>query len=284
MHPPALVLVGRVMVTAVALLLPAEAGRAEPIKVYPANPHYFMRDGRPFVLVTSDHHYGAVIDADFDYARFLDFLAATGMNLTRIYPGGMFEPPNKFVVGNPLGPLAGRHILPWLRSTEVGAHATLAEPGKPSLKFDLDRWNPDYFARLKAFVHRARQKGLVVEVAFFNGMYADCWPLMPLYHANNTQGVGRYEPEECGLFTTCSPRNQDVLRYQRAYVATPGSYRDAFTLKAIPAARYRLEWVDPVSGAIKESKRLDWQGGDLRVTTPAYSLDVALRMHAAPAR
>jgi hypothetical protein len=178
-----------------------------------------MRDGKPFVLVTSDHHYGAVIDADFDYARFLDSLAASGMNLTRIYPGGMFEPPDKFIAGNPLGPRPGRQILPWARSSVPGAHPLLAEPGKPSRKFDLDQWNPEYFSRLKAFVEKAGSLGVVVEVAFFNGMYADCWPLMPLYHRNNVQAVGRYEAEDCGRFTTSDARNHDVLKYQRAYVA-----------------------------------------------------------------
>jgi hypothetical protein len=42
---------------------------------------------------------------------------------------------------------------------------------------------------------------------------------MPLYHANNVQGIGTYGPAECGLFTTNDPRNQDVVRYQKAYVA-----------------------------------------------------------------
>jgi hypothetical protein len=201
------------------LLLLAGIGTAEPIRVSSANPRYFARDGKPLVLVTSDHHYGAVIDADFDFAAYLDYLSAAGMNLTRIYPGGMFETTDKYVAGNPLGPRPGRQILPWARSATTGAHAALAEPGRPSYKFDLDRWNPDYFARLRAFVEHAGRKGIVVEVAFFNGMYADCWPLMPLYHANNIQGVGRYEADECGLFTTKRPRNADVLRYQRAYVA-----------------------------------------------------------------
>jgi len=343
----------------------------------------------------------------------------------------------------------------------------------------------------------------VVEVAFFNGMYADCWPLMPFYHANNIQGVGSYEAAECGLFTTCNSRNQDVLRYQRAYVAkiaaelnsydnviydlcdeptlqgrpdgsiltlperdvipwlqalkdaflaaeaslprkhvlgqtvqsmspdlsveswcdwlpteyvraagraleknyaarkpivnvesdyfgcglvkpygvedvrlegwwfllgggagvinlngefhhgqesggadtrerivpqrkilkgfvesldlrsvarfdgvaeipagafasalatlgeqyavylfhakddgkwgahfvaTPGTYRDTLVLKVVPAGRYRLQWIDPATGAVRESRRLRWAGGDLRLTTPAYSVDVALRL------
>jgi len=204
---------------ATVLLLLAGTARAEPIRVWPANPHYFARHGKPVVLATSDHHYGAVIDADFDFARYLEFLSASGLNLTRIYPGAMFEAPDKYVAGNPLGPRPGRQILPWARSDATGAHSTLAEPGQPSRKLDLDRWSPDYFARLKAFVELAERKDIVVEVAFFNGMYADSWPLMPLYHGNNVQAVGRYEAEECGLFTTRNPRNEDVIRYQRAYVA-----------------------------------------------------------------
>jgi len=193
--------------------------RAEPVRVFPANPHYFAREGRPIVLVTSDHHYGAVIDADFDFDRYLDALAAGGMNLTRIYPGGMFEVEDKYVPGNPLGPRPGRQVLPWARSTVPGAHPALAAPGQPAYKLDLDRWSPEYFSRLRTFVERAGRRGIAVEVAFFNGMYADSWPLMAFHHRNNVQGVGRYEADECGLFTTRDPRNEDVLRYQKAYVA-----------------------------------------------------------------
>lgn len=201
------------------LLVMAIGGRAQPVKILPSNPHFFLYKGKPLVLITSDHHYGAVIDRDFDFARYLEFLARHGMNLTRIYPGGMFEPPDKYLPGNPLGPRPGRQILPWARSDQTGAHPALAEPGKPSYKFDLDRWNPDYFARLKAFVELAWRNDIIVEVAFFNGMYADCWPLMPMYHGNNIQNVGRYESDECGLFTAADPRNEDVIRYQKAYVA-----------------------------------------------------------------
>jgi hypothetical protein len=68
------------------------------------------------------------------------------------------------------------------------------------------------------------------------------------------------------------------------FVGVPGSYRDTFTLNAVPAGRYRLEWIDPMGGKLKESKRLNWRGGDLRVTTPTYALDVALRMRATSAR
>lgn len=217
-----------IQAAAAVLLVMALAARAEPVKVWPANPHYFCYKGKPLVLITSDHHYGAVIDRDFDFARYLGYLASQGMNLTRIYPGGMFEAPDKYLPGNPLGPRPGRQILPWARSSQVGAHPALGEPGRPSLKFDLDRWNPAYFDRLKAFVELANKKGIIVEVAFFNGMYADCWPLMPLYHGNNIQNVGQYEAEECGLFTTADRRNKDVLQYQKAYVAKITTELNAF--------------------------------------------------------
>jgi hypothetical protein len=209
----------RLPLFAVTLLSLAALAGAEPVEVWSANPHYFARDGRPIVLVTSDHHYGAVIDADFDFARFLDALGEGGMNLTRIYPGGMFEVEDKYVAGNPLGPRPGRQVLPWARSTVAGANPALAVPGQEAFKLDLDRWAPEYFRRLRAFVEHAARRDIVVEVAFFNGMYADSWPLMALYHGNNVQGVGRYEAEECGLFTTAEARNADVLRYQKAYVA-----------------------------------------------------------------
>jgi len=213
---------------ALAVLAAASAAAADPVAVWSRNPRYFARDGRPLVLVTTDHHYGAVVDLDFDFVRFLDALAAQGLNLTRIYPGAMFEAPDKYVPGNPLGPRPGRQILPWARSSVPGAHSLLAAPGGVSFRFDLDRWNPAYFERLRAFVGHAQRRGIVVEVAFFNGMYADSWPLMAFHHRNNVQGVGRYEAAECGLFTTRDPRNEGVLGYQQAYVAKIARELNAF--------------------------------------------------------
>ncbi len=202
----------------VPFLMLAISCKNGPVQVYPANPHYFSYKGHPIVLITSDHHYGAVIDQDFDFAEYLKFLADNDMNLTRIYPGGMFEPPDKYLKGNPLGPRPGRQLLPWALSEQAGANPSLAEPGKPSYKYDLDTWNPQYFDRLKAFVELARKYDIIVEIPFFNGMYADCWPLMAMYHGNNIQNVGQFEAEDCGLFTTMDDRNKPVMKYQKAYI------------------------------------------------------------------
>ncbi len=211
--------VGSVLAAALLLLAMSPPAWAEPTTVCPSNPHYFQYQGKPILLITSDQHYGAVIDRDFDYAKFLNYLADNGMNLTRIYPGGYFEAPDEFIADNPLGPHPGRQILPWARSTEPGAHPDLAEPGQPSYKFDLDKWNPEYFARLKAYVELARQKDIIVEIAFFNAMYEVSWPLMPLFHRNNLNNVGHYEGKDFWLFTTAGPRNADVMERQEAYIA-----------------------------------------------------------------
>jgi hypothetical protein len=66
------------------------------------------------------------------------------------------------------------------------------------------------------------------------------------------------------------------------FVASPGSYRDGFTLRGVPAGRYGFEWVEPSSGRVVASFPLVWTGGNLAVKTPPYSLDVALRVRRAP--
>jgi hypothetical protein len=73
---------------------------------------------------------------------------------------------------------------------------------------------------------------------------------------------------------------RDDGKWGAHFVATAGTYRDTVTLKAVPSGSYRLEWVDPVSGGVRASETLRWGGGDLALTTPSYSIDVALRMRA----
>jgi len=64
----------------------------EPIRLHPSNPHYYLLNGKPTVLITSAEHYGAVVNSDFDYVVYLDALKTYGFNYTRIYAGAMFEP------------------------------------------------------------------------------------------------------------------------------------------------------------------------------------------------
>jgi hypothetical protein len=173
---------------------------------HPENPNIFLFRGEPTLLITSAEHYGAVINLDFEYFSYLEVLANHHLNYTRIYAGAYLEPEHYFVRDNPLGPAAGRQCLPWARSDQ---------PGFPlgGNKFNLERWNSTYFARLKDFTAQAGLRDIVVEVCFFNAMYPDTWTSMPLYFENNIQGAGRCE---CKDFQTLA--DSQLVYYQDEYV------------------------------------------------------------------
>ena len=174
---------------AVALSSPAaptaQTAAARPIALHPDNPHYFLWRGRPAILITSAEHYGAVINLDFDYRKYLDTLAAEGMNYTRVFSGAYVEPQGAFKIErNTLAPAPGRFIAPWPRSSQ---------PGYPNggNRFDLSRWDDAYFTRLKDFVASAASRNIVVELSLFCPMYEDVqWTLSPMNRANNVNGVG----------------------------------------------------------------------------------------------
>jgi hypothetical protein len=178
-----------------ALLLtlapPAAAQTARPLALHPDNPHYFLFRGRPAVLLTSGEHYGAVLNRDFDYVRYLDELQARRFNLTRLFSGTYREPPGAFkIVDNTLAPAPGRYLSPWARSDQPGA----LDGGN---KFDLTRWDDAYFRRLKDFVAQAGKRGVVVEVVLFCAFYEDAmWHLSPMHADNNVNGVGKVGHKE----------------------------------------------------------------------------------------
>jgi hypothetical protein len=175
------------------LLLPAAGSAATPIRIHPEHPHLFEWRGRTTVLVGSTEHYGAVLNLDFDYRTYLDTIHAAGLNLTRIVPGTTLESTTTEVWRghdqNPLAPRPGRYLAPWVRSATPGA-------GDGGNKFDLDRWDDKFFARLRDFVHRAGERGIVVEVTLLYVLYGEGpadgnWVLHPLNARNNINGIGR---------------------------------------------------------------------------------------------
>lgn len=144
---------------------------AQPIRVHPANPHYLEWRGRPFIVVSSGEHYGAVINLDFDWRKYLETLERDGMNYTRLFAGSYREVPGDFgIERNTLAP--ARFLAPW--------------PEKDG-KFNLEEWNPAYFERLRAFAGEAEKRGVAVEVTLFCSTYSGRqWSVSPFHPANNT--------------------------------------------------------------------------------------------------
>lgn len=161
-----------------ALAIAAAAVQAQPIALHPDNPRYFLFRGKPAILVTSGEHYGAVLNAKFDYERYLNRLYRDGLNHTRIFTGIYREVPGSFnIAANTLAPEQDQWLTPFLRL--------------PDGKYDLSQWNPAYWARLKAFMTEAARFGIVVEVCLTTTHYNDThWKLTPWHEANNVNGVG----------------------------------------------------------------------------------------------
>lgn len=156
---------------------------AEPIRLHPDNPRYFLWRGKPMVLITSGEHYGAVLNLDFDAVAYLDTLAADGLNHTRVFSGTYREVASSFgITDNTLAPPPERFCCPW---KPIGG------------KFDLTQFNEAYFARLKDFMAQARERGIVVEYNFFCPFYDEMlWQVNPMNAANNVNGIGRCKREE----------------------------------------------------------------------------------------
>src|SRR5262245_52242853 len=150
---------------------------AQPIRLHPENPHYFLFASQPAVLITSGEHYGAVLNRDFDYKRYLATLRADHLNLTRTFSGSYREVAGNFAIAsNTLAPAPGKFVAPWLQRAG---------------KFDLTKWDDAYFARLKDFVAYAGQSGVVVELVLFCPLYEDSmWSVSPMNVRNNVNGIG----------------------------------------------------------------------------------------------
>jgi hypothetical protein len=171
--------------------LPAGAQENKPLALHPDNPHYFLFRGKPAVLVGSTEHYGAVLNLDFDYVPYLDELAAHGLNQTRTFSGTYHEVFGSFgITENTLAPKPERYAAPWARSGQGGA-------GDGQNKWDLSRFDDEYFARLKDFVGQAARRGVVVEYVLFCTHYWDSkankspmWEVSPMNPKNTVTDLG----------------------------------------------------------------------------------------------
>jgi hypothetical protein len=167
------------------MFLVAASTPAAPLRLHPDNPHYFLYHGKPMVIITSGEHYGAVLNRDFNYRRYLETLAHDRLNGARLWSGAYCEPTTAFnIANNTLAPAAGHYLTPWARSTHPG----YANGGN---KFDLSKWDPVYFERLKNFMSEASKRGIIVELNLFCPFYEEgMWSLSPMNAANNVNGCG----------------------------------------------------------------------------------------------
>lgn len=178
-----------------------------PIRLHPENPHYFIYKGKPIVLVTSAEHYGALLNQDFDYLKYLEQLSADGMNYTRIFTGTYFEIPGESfgIRFNTLAPEKNRVITPW---------AIVVDDLSGTVKYDLSTWNEAYFNRLRDLMAVAETHQIIVEVTLFSSIYREeHWDISPQNPKNNiniSHEVTRLEAQTLN--------NGTLLQYQEQFV------------------------------------------------------------------
>jgi hypothetical protein len=180
-----------------------------PISLHPQNPHYFLFHDRALALIGSGEHYGAVLNGDFDYGKYLATVQAEGMNYTRLFGGSYVEVPAKSfgILRNDLAPATGRFVAPWARSGTAG----YAGGGN---KFDLENWNAEYFTRLRGFLAEAERRGIVVEITLFSSQYAEAqWAMSPFNRANNVNQTDAIDWKKVNTL-----ENGNVLAHQERYV------------------------------------------------------------------
>jgi hypothetical protein len=176
-----------------------------PISIHPENPKYFLFRGKPLVLIAASEHYGSVVNRRFDFERYLAEAADKKQTMTRTFLLYR-ELQSARNPCSPVKPESPDFVAPWPR-TGPGK----AMDGEP--KYDLDRWNPEYFSRLHRFLSLASSLGIAVELTVFSNTYSnDVWALNPLRDRNNLQGIGSVEwPEYISL------RDQKLVERQSAY-------------------------------------------------------------------
>jgi hypothetical protein len=166
---------------------------SQPISLHPENPHYFLYNGKPTILVTSGEYCGSVINPDFNFNLYLETIHKQGFNHTRIFMGDYAEAKEAFyIIRNSLAPENRMFLTPWARSGQTGF-----ELGEN--KFNLNKWNPDYLNRLNRFMKKASDLGIVVEnVLFFEVMSWEDMPMNPKNNINQTTTIKT--PDYMNLF------------------------------------------------------------------------------------
>jgi len=181
---------------------------AEPIRLHPKNPHYFLFRGKAIALITSAEHYGAVMNADFDYRRYLAALQSAGLNYTRLFGGSYREVPGRSfgIQRNVLAPAPGRYLAPWARSDTAGYEAG-------GNKFDLDRWDSRFFERFRDFLSEASNRSIIVEVTLFSSHYQEMqWKVSPFNSGNNINQTDAIDWKKLNTLD-----NGNLLAHQERY-------------------------------------------------------------------
>jgi len=188
-----------------------------PLRVHPDNPRYFT-DGSGKAVYLAGHQWFNDLQHNawnsavrVDWAHYLDFMEQRKLNYLR-----------SWIVWSVGDPTAG-HPTPLMPFKRTGPGNAL--DGKP--RFDLHKFNPAFFERLRAQIGAAEKRGIYVSVMLFevygfmdrDGTYPkSLWAGNVFHGPNNTNGIDTDENQDGHGLEFFFTSDQQVRDIQRAYV------------------------------------------------------------------
>lgn len=192
-----------------------------PLRISEKNPRYFTDNHGKAVYLTGSHTWNNLVDMNsptltekFDFAAYLEWMKRYNHNFIRLWAWELLNWETKSV-GETESQKLKIESLPWQRSGPG-----LALDGQ--LKFDLDSFDPDYFARLEERIKLANKSGIYVSVMLFEGwgmqFSPDAFNNHPFHPHNNINGInGDANGDGSGL-EIHTLTDKKVTAIQQAYV------------------------------------------------------------------
>ncbi|MGD9494850.1 MAG: DUF6298 domain-containing protein [Armatimonadota bacterium] len=231
---------------------------AGPLRVSADNPRYFADADGKVVFLTGSHTWSNLKDMgatdpppEFDYPGYLDLLQRYGHNFIRLWT---WELTHYSYRNKPTWCAQ----FPWPR-TGPGE----ALDGKP--RFDLSRFDPAYFERLRARVQAAGERGIYVSIMLFegHGLHASdtpwCWDGHPFNAANNINGIDG-DPDGDGrgieIHTLQLPAVTGLQEaYVRKVIETVNDLDDVLYEIANESGNYSTDWQYHMIDFIHQTER-----------------------------
>jgi len=191
------------------------------LRVSTDNPRYFTDRSGKAIYLTGSHTWNTLVEMNtpanpqlFDFDAYLDFLKRYNHNFIRLWTWELF-------IYNDRPEMDEHHKLhrtsplPWLTVN--------GEPAPDgNQKFDLTKFNPAYFERLRQRVAASKEKGIYVSIMLFEGwgeqFRSNSFQNHPFYPLNNVNNIMIDTTGDVRALSKHELVNKQVLAIQEAYV------------------------------------------------------------------